>query len=211
MVEDIASIFRVLCQAVDADMKSSRSDDYKVANVVNACLVLAGVRCGARLEYHTKDSRFMQELANIGARREHPCVAVCPHVCEPLIVDVAKSQASDIGILEERFGVESDMVEPLVSAMGRLLGYKCEYPKAGQHDDTNKMINFRALLQIGFEKPITLWLAGFGCGKSISNEKMGALRQEMQLTWSDPANIALLGCEAEIWGTTCKILGFWIE
>lgn len=53
----------------------------------------------------------MQELANIGARSEHPCVAVCPHVCEPLIVDAAKSQASDMGILELLFGVQSDMEE----------------------------------------------------------------------------------------------------
>lgn len=123
MGEDITSIFRALCHAVDADMKSSRSDDYKIEHVVNACLVLAGVRRGARLEYHMKDSRFMRDLASIGARREYPCVVVCPHMCEPLIVDEGKSQASDMAILEELFGVESDMKEPLVGAMGRLLGY----------------------------------------------------------------------------------------
>lgn len=86
-----------------------------------------------------------------------------------------------------------------------------EYPKPGQHDGNSEMVLFKAQLQIGFEKPITLCLAGFGCDTAMSRETRVALRHAMRKLWSDPANTALVGCEAEIWGTNCKVLGFWIE
>ena len=105
----------------------------KIGLVLNALLVVAGVRDACRLEYYplsgnnAMDTQFIRCLgSSFGDGRLVRLVNFGGHTLEPLLVNVRRADPADVKVLIDSRG--SDLQEPLVGAMGRLLGYTCPYP-----------------------------------------------------------------------------------
>lgn len=206
-------MFRSLCAAIDADLHFrayQEADEESVAIAINTCLVLAGVRSAARLDLTViklcKPSKFMKTLV----RLQRPNIqVVC--VAEPLVINVKLASSRDVAIVKEHYGGMSDLEQPLVGAMGRLLGYKCAPLGMGAHKQRARALSLVAMVQIAFKKPERVYLAGFSCGEAVSATAFDKLKLKMQREWVEPACAAVVGCDAKIFKTTCRVLGFYID
>lgn len=165
---------------------------------INVCLVLLGIRPAARLE-SSNGPKTMRALVALG--RQHGFVVI--PVNEPLIINPKMVRASDIAIVQRLYANTFDMDEPLLGALGRLLGYRCVAPGARREH----VIDFWVHVQCQFGRPQKVQLAGISCGHGESAKAIDTLTKQ----WVIPALAALGGFEAIIGGKTCRIVGFWIE
>lgn len=175
---------------------------------MNACLVFAGVRKACRIEAMVENGHLVDALVRHGKMRGLKLIG---RDLEPLLIDTTVANTRDIKIVERHYTIQaipSQDSEPLVGAMGRLLGYMCKYPKAYSN---KRSICLDVLVQVDFGNPEMVRLAGFACDLAMVEVKMNALREKMQRVWIVPANLALAGCEAKMWGKTFRIIGFFLN
>lgn len=200
------------------DSRKERENDV-VTCILNVVLVWADIRKGARIEIgemkgSVERQRFLEEL-----RRRFPADDPCLRLTwttydskqrdqncykEPVLVNVKRQREKDLRVLAKHHG--PDLEEPLVSAMGRALGYPCKYPADYAWN--------KGLREVGFWCEYTFVrlsslpttnngkngktvdranLAGFGCdGKRHSDKATREIMLRKEEEWVKPAN-ALLG------------------
>lgn len=168
---------------------------------INACLVLAGARPAARLEYvFPPDSanplgasshlgRELRAVVRAAARRGRRLglVNFGGHAYEPLLADLDASAARDLATLRDSVG--SDLDEPLVSAMGRALGYRCPYPRPFPASADTATLVVR-IVDAHTGQGDEGWLAGFACGSASA---AADARRDMRLGLLPAASRALAG------------------
>jgi hypothetical protein len=129
------SIIKRLAAASERDFEGPRRQG-QLAPLINAALVFAGVRAAARLEYSFRGNgreapKLFAAIKRLGRNRGIALVQFgfreYRHE-EPLVVNLDRVDANDVQIVAKE--ETSDVEEPLLGAMGRLLQYECPFPKA---------------------------------------------------------------------------------
>ena len=208
----------ILSRAIAVDVKKNDRAKFEglLGCAVNACLVLAGVRPAARLEYYTKpgrphvDTEFFREILRIAAAlrratgRRLEVVNFGGHGIEPLLVDTDRADPRDVATL--RASVGGDLVEPLVSAMGRTLGYRCPFDPVRDSHNVRLGVRIEGCI-VGDGS--SSFLAAFGCaGKRRAEREHAVLVRD----WLAPAARALAGTIVEgPGGRTYVVAGFELD
>jgi hypothetical protein len=178
-------------------------------HAINACLVIAGVRTAARLEYYVRDirhSHFIRSLQRLGAKTNTRVVFFGFGNSEPLLVDLNRANQSDLKILQESQN-RSDLEEPLLGAMGRLLQYQCPYPGGEFHANPGMSLNVQ-IQNIDSGALESRWLAGFGCKSRLLKRAVTSAIH----TWIIPACASnLIGCVFTMKNTKYVIVGFNVD
>ena len=106
----------------------------------------------------------------------------------------------------------SDLVHPLSGAMGRILGYRCPYEAGIGKWDARGSVVLKAFVSVdGVEKPGSLFLAGFGCGARVSEQRVARIAAGIVADWQVKATQALAGVRFTTSGTTFGISRFVVE
>ena len=193
-------------------MGADGSDPEVLCSVINVCLVCAGVRSAARLDFpQDLTASFLQKVRSIGRHRGMQVVTWGGHKNEPLFVNTDAVDARDLATVRSCRG--SDL-EPVVNAaMGRLLGYMCLYP-SGTFGESREFVLVALVRrvdycattpEIGLQK---LQLAGFGCANNMSKRRLASIRAQMMVEWVGPACAALGGCTVPLGKAIYMVVGF---
>ena len=227
----LRSALRRLATALIAD-PGTEPFDGSCVHAINACLVLAGVRTAARLEHRMRDGRaggpgpFWREveaqcaLAAAGAFGRRRRVGVRTYggngaSQEPLVVNLDEASAEDLAALAG----SDDMQEPLLSAMGNLLGYRCRLPDKRRSRASSYTVELLAHLQwyhhgdgkdMGDPPRMTRQVAAFMCG---DGDEAARATQVLERAWSEPARALMQGAEFDgpEPGLVCVVAGFSVE
>lgn len=208
---DAEYVIRVLSRALEKDLPAGSATMNHLAMIVNATMVFTGVRQAARLEYYLRGSATMKDAHFFRAVRtlcgktggrvrllSWGLPAARKMFLEPVLADTARCRPRDVEILEQSTG--SDLVQPLLGAMGRILQYSCAYslPSAGA-------THFQVRVQNKKTGALRdLFVAQFMCRTTA--ELSRAVPAKMT-TWVMPACKTLVGREFTLHKDTYVIVG----
>ena len=140
------AVLRRLVAALDSEYKPSLSPKRldEIGDALNAALVVVGIRSGARLDGSSysrfkrrcvawNKSVFLDTVHKEAKRKGIPLEILRSY--EPLIFDSSKARPDDARLLADKYNdaemrKRGDLTEPIVGAMGRVLGYGCRYPRS---------------------------------------------------------------------------------
>ena len=211
----IQKLLSRLCAALNSDcqIRASNTHEEGLSDVLNAALVLIGVRPGARLDLTsyarskgrcTAWSRSALKRAIAREARRLGVRLAWIDSYEPLVINLDAVSDEDVRTIRALYvpGM-SDLREPLVGAMGRVLGYGCPYVPL-----TNRTagVSLEARLYCADtgRPQSSLWLAGFQCSRrSAADARIAAVRH-----WLAPACAALGGCALDYFGRRYVVAGF---
>ena len=190
-----------------------------MADAVNAALVCAGARCAARLdqgyEYRRnvaspRRSAFIESVKAF----ERGVIGVVswgrpagPRADpEPLVVNLRCLRAANVDLRDVdavRANVGSDLEPGISGALGRLLGYPCRYDKEGGWDRMGTLSLYAHVHAIDVKtarvtRRERLWLAGFGCGRDVSQKEMRSHVVAAHTRWVAPCSRALAGAVVDL-------------
>ena len=217
--EHVAALQR-LARAAATD--GARGAEAVLVNALNAALVLCGVRVAARMDDSTHPGpAFMRALSATGLR----LVEWGGRASEPLVVRASSWPPSPRAAIDLATVVQSrgsDLEQPVVGAMGRLLGYRCAYEASARSNRTwnargiaSLMAVVQALRSDGGGPLHELQLAGFGCGRSVPAARAAAVFRRMTAEWAQAATRALGGATVRLPGTSAHpaylVVGFHIS
>jgi hypothetical protein len=174
-----------------------------LGNAVNAAMVLAGLRPGARFESLAAGSHFVRELSTIVEEDRSGRFRLLPN-SEPMLIDLRRVSARDVTVLERLYVNGHDHEERLVGAMGRALGYACSLP-SGRRQWYE--VRARVVTKLSSARPISssFYLYACSCPRGPAFRKAWA----SALTAFEEANSSpLIGCELEWGGVTYTLNGF---
>jgi hypothetical protein len=125
MTDDGIRVLRYVCQ--------KHCDAQGLENVLNVALVVVGARVAARLD---ASGEMSSEMRQNHFKRIKECLRRHKHIemvmdkSEPLVVDTSRPGTKRALEIVKKFYKPgfSDLDEPLVGAMGKLLGYGCPHP-----------------------------------------------------------------------------------